>query len=74
MTWIENYYNEHQAHLESISDYLLDKKPWWQETDIVVMYFEVENELGVELRQSCVNLHHFRSSTLKKEMTNTNVK
>ena len=71
-TWIENYYNEYQAHLESISDYLLDKKPWWQETDIGVMYFDVENELGGEMRQSCINLHHFRSSTLKKEVANTN--
>ena len=43
-----------------------------QETDIAVMYFDVENELGVEFRKSSINLHHFRSSTLKKEVVNTN--
>ena len=70
-TWIENYYDEYQAYLESISDYLLDKNYWWQETDIGVMYLDVENELGGELRQSCINLHHVRSSTLKKEVAST---
>ena len=36
------------------------------------MYFDVENELGDELRKGSINLHHFRSSTLKKEVVNTN--
>ena len=46
-TWTENYNNGHQAHIENISDYLLDEKSCWQETDIDLMYFDVENELGV---------------------------
>ena len=61
-------HNEYQAHLESISYYLLEEKSWWQETDIGVMYFDVQNELGDELRKSSINLHHFRLSTLKKEV------
>ena len=36
------------------------------------MYFDVENELGVELKKRSINLHHFRSSTLKKEAVTTN--
>ena len=37
-----------------------------------MMYFDVENELGGELRQSFENLHYFRLHILKKEVTNTN--
>ena len=45
-TWIENYHNEYQAHLESIY-FLLDEKSWWQETDIGVMYFDVKMNSGM---------------------------
>ena len=69
-TWIEKYPYEYQAHLESISDYLIDKVNWWQETYSGVMFRDAENMPGSD--QSNMNLHHFRSPTLKEEVIYTN--
>ena len=63
--WITQFSSEYQTHLECISDYLLDKVSWWEETKTGVMFCDVDNCRNEE---NTLQLHHFRSSTLKNEM------
>ena len=63
--WITQFSSEYQTHLECISDYLLDKVNWWEETKTCVMFYDVDNCRNEE---STLQLHHFRSSKLENEM------
>ena len=63
--WITQFSSEYQTHLDCISDYLLDKVSWWEEAKTGVMFCDVDN---CRNEKSTLQLHHFRSSTLKNEM------
>ena len=62
--WIKEYPFEYQCLLERQADYLLEKNVWW-----------TESNTGVEFRDkhapndSKLFLHHYRSSTVKDEIT-----
>ena len=63
--WITQLSSEYQTHLGCISDYLLDKVSWWEETKTGLMFYDADNRRNAE---STLQLYHFRSSTLKNGM------
>ena len=62
---ITQFSSEYRIHLECISDYLLHKVSWLEEIKIGVLFYDAHNCRNEE---STLQLHHFRSSTLKNEM------
>ena len=54
-----------KTHIECLSGYLFYKVCWWEEIKTGVMFYDVDNCRNEE---STLQLHHFRSSTLKNEI------
>jgi len=63
---IKKYNHEWQAHLQQISDYLIEGEGvWWSKNDDYVEFHDVTNHPSPE--DTGPFLHHFRSSTLENE-------
>ena len=61
-TWIETFSIHYQAHLERISDYLIQGPGmWWKYVEKGVEFFDVVN-----IPNTCTSpsIHHFRSTTM----------
>ena len=52
-----------QAHLQSISDFLIfGENIWWEKTEFGIQFFDVDQPEEIELKP---RVHHFRSSNIK---------
>ena len=66
---VRKYSREWQAHLQNISDFLLEGEGvWWNKDDEAVEFNDITNHPSQQA--SGPELHHFRSTTLKDEATN----
>ena len=43
---IENFPREWQAHLETITDYILEKGVWWEETPAGIVFNDVKKQFN----------------------------
>jgi len=65
-TIIIKYSREWQAHLQQISDFLLEKEGvWWSQNDDTVLFNDVTNYPPA--MEAGPQLHHYRSSSLERE-------
>lgn len=63
---VQRYSREWQAHLQQISDFLLEGKgKWWREDNEAIEFYDIYNQTPAI--ESGPPLHHFRSSTLASE-------
>ena len=58
---IENYQREWQAHLENISDYLLEEGIWWEETHSGIIF---KDKLS---NKTSMVPHHYRTWSITSE-------